>query len=49
MAAKAMTGDGFSLEDFRDQLRTIKKMGPLSGLVSMLPGIPKEVRDVEIP
>ena len=26
----------------------IKKMGPLSGLVSMLPGIPKEVRDVEI-
>src|SRR5438874_12850514 len=29
MAAKAMTGDGFSLEDFRDQLRQVKKMGAL--------------------
>ena len=26
-AKKALSGDGFSLEDFRDQLRQIKKMG----------------------
>ena len=27
-AKKALCGDGFSLEDFRDQLRQIKKLGP---------------------
>src|SRR5213079_1327715 len=39
MAAKAMTGDGFSLEDFRDQLRQVRKMGSLQSLVGMLPNI----------
>jgi signal recognition particle subunit SRP54 len=29
----------FTLEDFRDQLRTIKKMGPLQQIVGMLPGL----------
>jgi len=29
----------FTLEDFRDQLRMLKRMGPLSGVVSMLPGM----------
>src|SRR5437867_733739 len=29
----------FTLEDFRDQLRTIKKMGPLEQIVGMLPGL----------
>src|SRR5882724_3547538 len=38
-AAKAMTGDGFSLEDFRDQLRQVKKMGSLQSLMGMLPNI----------
>src|SRR5690606_23262636 len=38
----------FTLEDFLEQLQQVKKMGPLSGLVGMLPGVPKEVRDVEI-
>ena len=28
----------FSLEDFRDQLRTIKKMGPLDQVLGMIPG-----------
>jgi signal recognition particle subunit SRP54 len=31
--------DEFTLEDFRDQLRTIKKMGPLEQIVGMLPGM----------
>ena len=31
--------DGFTLEDFRDQLRQIRKMGPLDQLVDMLPKI----------
>ena len=29
----------FDLQDFRDQLRMLKRMGPLSGVVSMLPGM----------
>jgi signal recognition particle subunit SRP54 len=29
----------FTLEDFRDQLKTIKKMGPLEQIVGMLPGM----------
>jgi signal recognition particle subunit SRP54 len=29
----------FTLDDFRDQLRTIKKMGPLEQILGMLPGM----------
>jgi signal recognition particle subunit SRP54 len=31
--------DDFTLEDFRDQLQAIKKMGPLEQIVGMLPGM----------
>ncbi|HSC25937.1 MAG TPA: signal recognition particle protein [Vicinamibacterales bacterium] len=31
--------DEFTLEDFRNQLRTIKKMGPLEQILGMLPGM----------
>ena len=31
--------DDFTLEDFRDQLRTIKKMGPLDQVLGMIPGM----------
>ncbi len=31
--------DEFSLEDFRDQLRTIRKMGSVEQIVGMLPGL----------
>jgi len=39
IAIKALTGDGFSLEDFRDQVRQVRKMGSLQSLVGMLPRI----------
>ncbi|HEV2487599.1 MAG TPA: signal recognition particle protein [Terracidiphilus sp.] len=39
MAKKAFSGDGFSLEDFRDQLRSVKKMGSMKSLMGMLPSI----------
>jgi signal recognition particle subunit SRP54 len=39
IATKALTGDGFSLEDFRDQLRQVRKMGSLQSLMGMLPRI----------
>jgi len=39
IATKALAGDGFSLEDFRDQLRQVRKMGSLQNLMGMLPSI----------
>src|SRR5437588_657908 len=39
MASRALAGDGFSLEDFRDQLRQVKKMGSIQSLMGMLPSI----------
>src|SRR6201987_3238016 len=39
MATKALSGDGFSLEDFRDQLRQVRKMGSMKSLMGMLPSI----------
>jgi len=38
-AKKALTGGGFSLEDFRDQLRQVKKLGSLQNIIKMLPSI----------
>ena len=38
-AKKALSGDGFSLEDFRDQLRQIRKMGSLKSIIKMLPSV----------
>lgn len=39
IATKALSGDGFSLEDFRDQLRQVKKMGSMKSIMGMLPSI----------
>ncbi len=38
-AKKALLGDGFSLEDFRDQLRQIKKLGSMESILKMLPTV----------
>jgi len=38
-AKKAFAGDGFSLEDFRDQLRQVKKLGSLQSIIGMLPKV----------
>jgi len=47
-AATALMEGTFTFEDFLDQMQQVKKMGPLGGLVKLLPGVPKEMRDVEI-
>ncbi len=39
IAARALSGDGFSLEDFRDQLQQVRRMGSLQSLMGMLPSI----------
>jgi signal recognition particle subunit SRP54 len=46
-AARLLEGR-FTLDDFLEQLQQIKKMGPLGGLMGMIPGLPKEVKDAEI-
>jgi len=38
-AARALSGEGFSLDDFRDQLRQIKKMGSMKSIMKMLPSV----------
>ncbi len=38
-AKKALSGDGFSLEDFRDQMVQIRKMGSLKSIMNMLPSV----------
>ncbi len=38
-AKKALSGDGFTLDDFRDQLRQIKKMGSMKSILKMLPSV----------
>ncbi len=48
-AAMARIQEGsFTLEDFLAQMQQLKKMGSLSGLVGMIPGLPKEVRNAEV-
>ncbi len=46
-AAKLLEGE-FTLEDFLEQMRQLKKMGSLQNLVGMLPGAPQELRKAEI-
>jgi signal recognition particle subunit SRP54 len=38
-AKKALSGDGFTLEDFREQLRQIKKLGSMQSIMKMLPSV----------
>jgi signal recognition particle subunit SRP54 len=39
LAKKALLGDGFTLEDFRDQLRQISKLGSMESILKMLPSV----------
>jgi len=42
--------DQFTLEDFLTQMRQVRKMGPLSGLIGMLPGMGamKELKNADV-
>ncbi|NBO46560.1 MAG: signal recognition particle protein [Actinobacteria bacterium] len=39
LAAKVATGEQFTLEDFLEQMQSVKKMGPISKVFGMLPGM----------
>jgi signal recognition particle subunit SRP54 len=47
-ALERLQAGTFTLDDFLDQLRQLKKMGPLTGVLSLLPGVPKEMRDAKV-
>jgi len=46
-AARLMEGE-FTFDDFLEQMRQVQKMGSLSSLMAMMPGIPKELKGVQI-
>lgn len=46
--AKRMQEGKFDLEDFLSAMKQVKKMGPLENLIKMMPGMPKEIKDVKI-
>ncbi len=47
-AAQRLAENKFDLNDLLEQFRQIKKMGSLKSVISMLPGMEKQVRDVDI-
>ena len=46
-ATKLLEGQ-FTLDDFLEQMQQVKKMGPLGGLLGMMPGMPKELKGAKI-
>ncbi|MEO8216982.1 MAG: signal recognition particle protein [Acidobacteriota bacterium] len=46
--AQRVSKDKFTLEDLRGQLQQIKKMGPISQLAQMLPGMGGKIREEDI-
>lgn len=48
VASERLRTGAFTLQDFLDQMRQMRKMGPLQNLVAMLPGVPKELRNAEV-
>jgi signal recognition particle subunit SRP54 len=45
---KKMATASFNLEDFLNQMRSIKKMGPLTQLMEMIPGMGQALRDPQM-
>lgn len=46
--AERMKDGKFDLEDFLSALKQVKKMGPLENLLKMMPGMPKEAKNIKI-
>ncbi|MGH9206729.1 MAG: signal recognition particle protein, partial [Acidimicrobiales bacterium] len=46
--AEALQAGRFTLEDFLEQMAQVRKMGPLTGIIGMLPGVPKELKKADI-
>lgn len=46
--AEKMQAGRFTYNDFLDQIRRIKKMGSLKGLLSMIPGLGSQIKNLNI-
>ena len=46
---KKLARDQFTLDDFFQQIQQVKKMGNVKDLASMIPGVGKAIKDVDIP
>lgn len=46
-SAQKMLQGQFTLEDFRDQLRRIQNMGPLEGMLKLIPGMGQALKQLE--
>ena len=46
--SKKLLAGKFDFEDFLSQMQMIKKMGPLSGLLGMIPGLNKQLQGADI-
>ena len=46
--AKRLAENKFDLNDLLDQYKQIKKMGSIKNILSMMPGMDKQIRDVDI-
>jgi signal recognition particle subunit SRP54 len=47
-AEQALLSGEFTFEDFLEQMQMVKRMGPLKGVLGMLPGIGQQVKDMDI-
>jgi signal recognition particle subunit SRP54 len=47
-AETALMSGEFTLEDFLQQMQMLKRMGPLQGLLGMMPGMGKQLKDVDV-
>jgi signal recognition particle subunit SRP54 len=45
---KKIRRNQFTLQDFLDQLRQVRKMGSLGDLLSMIPGVGSQVKDINV-
>jgi signal recognition particle subunit SRP54 len=51
LAAQKMARAEFTLEDFLEQMRQVKKLGPLQDILAMLPGMPgakEQLKDLQV-
>lgn len=46
--AEKIKKNSFTLDDLKDQMMQIKKMGPLKSILTKLPGVDKQLKDVDI-
>ena len=46
---KKLARDQFTLWDFYQQIQQVKKMGNIKDLASMIPGVGKAIKDVDVP